>query len=109
MVVVAAAFNDLEDGALVGGVVIAELGCTQVLRDRGSGCPARRGPESLDNVCEWKLFFCCLAVAIEELGPDVDGGRGRAPQRGAQQDLDADGDGAARPVSHAEDVDLGEC
>ena len=79
LIVMAAALNDLEDGALVGGVVVAELGRPQVLRNRSSGSPARRGPESLYNVCEWKLFYSGQVVTVVKLGPYVDGGRGGTP------------------------------
>eukprot|EP00959_Pyramimonas_sp_CCMP1952_P288356 6029856-Pyramimonas_sp.AAC.1 len=105
----AAALDDLEDGALVRGVVVAELGRPQVLRDRRSGGPARRGPKSLDNPDKWNLIECGKMVKFEKLGPGVDGGSSRSPQRGSEQNFDTNGDGAARPVRHAEDVEFGEC
>eukprot|EP00959_Pyramimonas_sp_CCMP1952_P000704 13705-Pyramimonas_sp.AAC.1 len=80
MIVMTAALDDLEDGALVGGVVVAELSRPQVLSDRSRGGPARRGPESLDNSDKRNLIESSLMVKFEKLGPGVDGGSGRAPQ-----------------------------
>ena len=79
LIVMAGALDDLEDGAFVGGVVVAELGCSQVLCNRSSGGPARSGPKSLYNVRKWKLFYSGQVVTVEKLGPNVDGGRGRTP------------------------------
>ena len=62
MIVMAAALDDLEDGALVGGVVVAELGRPQALRDRSGGGPARRGPKSLGNSDEGNLIECSKMV-----------------------------------------------